>query len=157
MRLRPAGSGDDAFVLEMARLACVIEQRPLPAADDRAVVALLPAPDVALIAQDADGRPLGAGWWVFREPPLLRGEDDGPLPELVMAVIESERGRGIGTALVEALAVRAAPEHPALAINVHIRNPAARLYSRLGFTVAGAGRGPLGVAMRRPLRPSGGP
>jgi hypothetical protein len=39
-----------------------------------------------------------------------------------------------------------------LALNVHIRNPAARLYSRAGFVVAGKGRGPLGVAMVRELR-----
>ena len=38
------------------------------------------------------------------------------------------------------------------ALNVHIRNPAARLYSRAGFVVAGKGRGPLGVAMVRELR-----
>ena len=152
MRLRPAGRGDNAFVLEMARLACVIEQRPLPQPDDPSVVALLPAPDVALIAEAAGGRRLGAAWWVFHEPPLLCAEDGAPLPEMVMAVLAGARGSGIGTALVEALAVRASAEHPALALNVHIRNPAARLYSRTGFTVAGAGRGPLGVAMRRPLR-----
>jgi GNAT superfamily N-acetyltransferase len=156
MRLRPAQPEDDAFVLEMARLACVIEQRPLPAADDPSVVALLPAPNVALIAQTPDERRVGAAWWVIHEPPLLRGEDGAPLPELVMAVLEGERGRGVGTALVEGLAARAAAQHPALVLNVHIRNPAARLYSRTGFTVVGAGRGPLGVAMRRPLRAEAG-
>ena len=155
MRLRLARPDDDAFLIEMARLACVIEQRPLPAPNDPAVVALLPAPASALIAQADDGRRLGAGWWCFHAPPLLCGEDGAPLPELVMAVLEHERGRGIGTALVEQLAARAAAAHPALALNVHIRNPAARLYSRTGFTVAGAGRGPLGVAMRRPLRAAG--
>jgi len=34
----------------------------------------------------------------------------------------------------------------------HFRNPAAHLYSRAGFVVAGKGRGPLGVAMVRELR-----
>jgi len=38
---------------------------------------------------------------------------------------------------------------PALTLNVHLRNPAARLYTRTGFRVAGAGRGWFGVAMIR--------
>jgi len=36
-------------------------------------------------------------------------------------------------------------------LNVHIRNPAPHLNTRTGFTVGGAGRGPFGVAMSRPL------
>jgi hypothetical protein len=40
-----------------------------------------------------------------------------------------------------------------LALNVHLRNPAARLYTRSGFRVlAGKGRGWFGVAMTRRLR-----
>jgi hypothetical protein len=38
-----------------------------------------------------------------------------------------------------------------LSLNVHLRNPAARLYTRTGFEVAGKGRGPFGVAMVRTL------
>jgi len=49
------------------------------------------------------------------------------------------------------LAVEAARHHDALTLNIHLRNPAARLYSRTGFSVAGADRGRLGVAMIRPL------
>ena len=43
-------------------------------------------------------------------------------------------------------------ERPIGAAWWHIRNPAAHLYSRAGFVVAGKGRGPLGVAMVRELR-----
>jgi hypothetical protein len=39
----------------------------------------------------------------------------------------------------------------ALALNVHLANPAARLYMRSGFRIAGAGRGWFGVAMVRAL------
>ena len=64
----------------------------------------------------------------------------------------SDRGRGVGRSLLDALATRAAEHgYDRLALNVHIRNPAARLYSRAGFEVAGKGRGPLGVAMVRQL------
>ncbi len=73
-----------------------------------------------------------------------------------MAVVEGERAKGIGAALVEALADEARKRFSALTLNVHIRNPATHLYTRTGFTVAGAGRGPFGVAMSRPLEPADG-
>jgi len=57
----------------------------------------------------------------------------------------------IGTALIEALAEKAAEHFSALTLNVHLLSPAARPYTRTGFRVAGAGRGSLGVAMSRPL------
>ena len=135
----------------MARLACTLEGRPLPGREAPDVIALMPGPDAAVVASDDHGRPLGAAWWHFHEPPLLRDGSGAPLPELAMAVVEGERGQGIGAALVEALADEAAKHYSALTLNVHIRNPAARLYTRTGFRVAGAGRGWFGVAMTRPL------
>jgi len=72
------------------------------------------------------------------------------LPELVLAVLESDRGRGVGTLLIDALAEEAARRSlPALTLNVHLRNPAVRLYTRTGFRVAGAGPGWFGGAMIR--------
>ena len=68
-----------------------------------------------------------------------------------MAVREDARGRGIGGRLLKELAVEATERCSALALNVHLRNPAARLYMRGGFKVAGKGRGWYGVAMVRPL------
>ena len=51
MNVRRARAEDGEFVVEMARLACTLEDRPLPAADAPAVLALLPAEtDVALVA-----------------------------------------------------------------------------------------------------------
>lgn len=67
-----------------------------------------------------------------------------------MAVVEEERRKGIGAAMVDAVA-EAAKCFSALALNVHIRNPAAHFYTRTGFRVAGMGRGWYGVAMSRPL------
>ena len=64
------------------------------------------------------------------------------------SVMPSDRGRGVGRCLFDALTARAAEHgYDRLALNVHIRNPAVRLYSRVGFVVAGKGRGPLGVAI----------
>ncbi|OZM83586.1 N-acetyltransferase [Pseudonocardia sp. MH-G8] len=107
-----------------------------------------------------------AAWWHFREPLLVVTPDGAPVPELVIAVVPTDRGRGVGRRLLDALVARTAHEgHDRLTLNVHLHNPAARLYSRAGFVVEGKRRGPLGVAMvrdpavadrPRPPRPCGG-
>lgn len=155
--VRTGERADAAFIVEMARLASVIEDDPLPPADDPRLVRMLSsALDTAVLALDDGGRPVGAAWWHFPDVPLVVTADGAPVPELVVAVTPAERGRGVGRALLDALAVRAAEHgYDRLALNVHIRNPAAGLYSRAGFVVAGKGRGPLGVAMVRQL-PRGG-
>jgi GNAT superfamily N-acetyltransferase len=146
--LRSAGTEDRLFLVEMARHVCTLEDRPLPAADDPEVVAFLPdSLDAAVVAVDERARPLGAVWWVLREPPLLLDREGGPLPELAIAVVAGERRKGIGRALLDALLERARWQFPAMALNVHLLNPAVRLYIRAGFEVAGAGRGRYGVAM----------
>lgn len=94
MQLRRATPQDQAFVVEMARLACTLEDRPLPAADSPDVLALLPGPDLAVVATDDGGRPVGAAWWHLHEPPLLRDARGEPVPALVMAVIDEERRKG---------------------------------------------------------------
>ena len=126
--VRAGEPADRAFIVEMARLASAVEGRPLPPADDPGLAqGLPPSPDASVLALDDDGRPVGAAWWNFRSPPLLVAPDGTPVPEL--ADRAAEQG------------------HDQLALNVHLRNPAARLYSPAGFVVAGKGRGPLGVAM----------
>ena len=150
--IRAAVTGDCAFLVEMARQACMLEGRPPPPPDDPTVLALLPnSEDATIVAESIDRRSLGAVWWTLHKSPLVRSHDGGPLPEMAMAVIEEERGKGIGAALIECLAARAAERFDALTLNVHLLNPAVRLYTRTGFEVAGAGRGPFGVAMIRTL------
>ncbi len=70
-----------------------------------------------------------------------------------MGVADGSRGQGVGAALIEALVTKAESQFAVLALNVHLRNPAARLYMRAGFRVAGKGRGRFGIAMTRDLRP----
>jgi GNAT superfamily N-acetyltransferase len=151
--LQSGAAEDRPFLVEMARHVCTREGRALPAADDPEVVAFLPdSPDaVVVVAVDDSDRRLGAAWWVLHEPPLLLGPTGNPLPELAIAVVEDQRGKGIGTALLDALVDRARGRFPALALNVHLLNPAVRLYIREGFKVAAAGRGWYGVAMTLPL------
>jgi GNAT superfamily N-acetyltransferase len=151
--VRTGELSDAAFINDMARLASAIEGRPLPPADDPLLAqGLPPSPDTSVLALDHDGHPVGAAWWHFREPLLLVTPDGAPVPELVVAVMPAARGRGVGRCLLDALTARAAHDgYDRLALNVHIHNPAVRLYTRAGFVVAGKGRGPLGVAMARYL------
>lgn len=55
-----------------------------------------------------------------------------------MGVVESERGRGVGTALVRALLAEArAAAFEAISLSVEPDNAAVRLYERAGFTRVG--------------------
>lgn len=148
--LRPAvTAADRAFVVDMARHACVIEDRPLPEPDSEDVKSLLPdGADVTIIAADPDtGTDVGAVWTFDHHPPLVNLDDGNAVPEVAIAVTPDRRGHGIGAALLDALIDRCTGVRPALALNVHRRNPAQRLYQRKGFRVAGRGRGDLGMAM----------
>lgn len=153
VQLRTALSHDDAFVVEMARHACVIEDWPLPDADDDEVLSMLPQPgEVPIIAEDQAGMPVGAVWTWHNDPPLLLDGAGAPLPELCIGVAPDWRGAGVGGQLIDALFARLAATHDAMCTNVHERNPARRLYERKGFEVVGQGRGPLGIAMLKQLR-----
>lgn len=152
MRICPAGERDREFVLLMARHACSLEGRPLPGPEESSVHALLPSrEDLCLIACDERARPLGAAWCLQYQPPLLLDERGEPLPEMALAIIPEARGQGLGGALIQALVEGMRGRASALTLNLHLRNPAARLYIRSGFQVAGAGRGIYGVAMSREL------
>lgn len=154
VQLRAATSADDAFVVEMARHACVIEDRPLPDPDDDDVLELLPpAGVVPIVAEVHSGTPVGAVWTYRGSPPLRCDAAGVPLPELCIAVAPGHRGVGIGGMLLDALfADLAGHGHDTMCTNVHVRNPAKRLYERKGFCVVGQGNGPLGLAMVKGLR-----
>lgn len=88
--LRSAGTATDrAFIVEMARHACVIEDRPLPAPDSEDVRGLLPGGAyIALIAANPDtGTDVGAVWTFGHHPPLLTRDDGNAMPEIAIAVI----------------------------------------------------------------------
>jgi ribosomal protein S18 acetylase RimI-like enzyme len=91
--------------------------------------------DAGFLAEDEDVRPLGAAWYRF-----FTADEHGygylspEIPELSVAVDPAYRGRGIGTALLEALRERARAEGvSALSLSVEEDNPALRLYEGLGF------------------------
>ena len=71
VQLRAATAGDEAFIVEMARHACIIEDWPLPDPDDEEVLSMLPPPgQVVIIAEDPTGVPVGAVWTFHNDPPL---------------------------------------------------------------------------------------
>ncbi|MCV7224663.1 GNAT family N-acetyltransferase [Mycolicibacterium komossense] len=151
--LRAATSDDDFFVVEMARHACVIEDWPLPDPDDDEVLEMLPpAGVVPIIAEDDTGAPIGAVWTYRGDPPLRCDPAGVPLPELCIGVTPGHRGVGIGAMLLDALFAELAKDHETMCTNVHVRNPAKRLYERKGFRVVGQGNGPLGIALVKDLR-----
>ncbi len=137
--IRSATATDQAFISEMQYAACFVPPGgapfPMSILDDPAI-----APyhrgfgsrpgDVGLIALDDDGERLGAAWIRFV---VGFGFVDRDTPELGIAVVERARGRGIGTALLERLLARV----PTCSLSVDRRNPAMRLYERLGFGVVG--------------------
>jgi GNAT superfamily N-acetyltransferase len=83
--------------------------------------------DVGVVAVD-DGRPVGAAW--VRQV-VGYGYVDDRTPELGVAVVPDRRGEGIGSTLLTALFDRV----PRCSLSCDVRNPAMRIYERLGFEV----------------------
>lgn len=91
--------------------------------------------DFGMIAENEDGRPMGAAWGR-----LLEGSDPGygfvsdTIPELTMGVLPEHRGVGTGTVLISAIVEQARDlGFTALSLSVEDHNPALRLYERSGF------------------------
>lgn len=90
--------------------------------------------DAGFIAFDGDER-VGAAW--YRRTKALEpgyGFVEEGTPEIAVAVAPEQRGRGIGSDLLQALIAEARSSgHPGLSLSVDRINPAARLYERCGF------------------------
>jgi ribosomal protein S18 acetylase RimI-like enzyme len=91
--------------------------------------------DTAFVALDR-GFPVGAAWYRLfdRERPGY-GFVDERTPELAIAVVPNARGKGVGSALLDALLERArADGYPTLSLSVDRANAGAiELYERYGF------------------------
>lgn len=91
--------------------------------------------DAGVVAEDETGRGVGAAWYrCFSADEPGFGFLDEEIPELSIAATPECRGRGVGTALLEALVDAAKRDgQPALSLSVERDNPALRLYERAGF------------------------
>jgi GNAT superfamily N-acetyltransferase len=90
---------------------------------------------VALVAEDAKEEPLGASWYRLFSPERHGyGFVSADVPEVALAVREGMRGRGVGTALLVALAERAREDgHRALSLSSDREGRPRRLYERQGY------------------------
>jgi ribosomal-protein-alanine N-acetyltransferase len=155
--VRDLRAEDGPFMRRMMLLAGFPPDRPLP--QDAVAMPHVRkfldgwgrAGDVGVLAVDDGGRRLGAAWARVFEAPLITGEDGDPAAEVAIAVEADARRMGVGTALLDALADRAAAAgHRDLALTVSPRNPAMRLYRRAGFVVHAEDE--ARAVMRRRLR-----
>jgi len=90
--------------------------------------------DFGIIAE-RDGKPVGAAWarqfLRSEEPTFYAGSK---IPEISIATIGDERGKGIGVTLLHCLAEMAKRQQlEGLCLNIRDGNPAERLYERSGF------------------------
>ena len=137
--VRRATAADVEFLREMLYLALFVPPGAAPFPAD-----VIDTPDLARIV-DGYGTAAGdAGWvvesdggellgaaWVRRftgDAPGF-GYVDDVTPELSIAVRAMDRGRGVGTILLRELI----DEVGRVCLSVDVRNPAMRLYARLGF------------------------
>lgn len=101
------------------------------------------AGDIGVIARDSgSGRVLGAAWCrYFSLTDHRAGFVAEDVPELVVAVEQEARGRGVGRALMEALLDRACVRGiDRVSLHVSRENDRARgLYEALGFSDSGCG------------------
>ncbi|HEY7344299.1 MAG TPA: GNAT family N-acetyltransferase [Gaiella sp.] len=136
--VRRGGAQDVRFLRDMLHHAYYWKERapdngPGPVA--RYVKAWGRPGDTAVIAIDK-GFPVGAAWYrLFDHDRPGYGFVDERTPELAIAVVPNARGKGVGTALLEALLRDArASGHPTISLSVDRANAGAiELYGRHGF------------------------
>jgi ribosomal protein S18 acetylase RimI-like enzyme len=138
MVVRRGGAQDVRFLRDMLHHAYYWRERA-PDAGPGPVALYVKAwgrpGDTAVIAVDR-GFPVGAAWYrLFTEERPGYGFVDERTPELAIAVVPSARGRGVGSALLDALLARAREDgYDAVSLAVDRTNEGAiDLYRRHGF------------------------
>jgi ribosomal protein S18 acetylase RimI-like enzyme len=96
--------------------------------------------DAGCVAEDETGAPTGAAWWRhLAKADAGYGYVADHIPELSIGVMGTERGQGVGAALLQSLIETARGKGlTALSLSVEPENNRAHnLYRRLGFAVVG--------------------
>jgi GNAT superfamily N-acetyltransferase len=136
--IRPATGDDETFLFEMLYEALFVPPgaEPLPRSilDEPKIAHYVAgfgtrAGDLGFVAEAAD-EPIGAVWVrLFPSHDRGYGYVDDDTPELTVAVVERWRAKGVGAALV----ARLIDDVPRMSLSCDTRNPAMRMYRRLGF------------------------
>jgi ribosomal protein S18 acetylase RimI-like enzyme len=150
-RIRDAIASDEPFLWRILSLAAATPPAEPPPVDAaRLDPGLSPylvgwgRPGDAGVIGEVDGQPVGAAW--YRHFPSAMpgyGFVAEQIPEISLGVEAAWRGRGIGRALLTALAERArGAGTAALSLSVDANNvPALALYQSMGFRTAGGDAG----------------
>ncbi len=95
--------------------------------------------DIGFVAESESNQLVGAAWLrLFDDSNKGYGYISDDIPELCIAVIEEERGKGIGGELLNKLIDKAISDgYQSISLSVDYRNNAARLYLRMGFKKTG--------------------
>jgi ribosomal protein S18 acetylase RimI-like enzyme len=145
--IRMAAQDDEPFLWEMLYFAAHMEEDGEISAE-----AAKQNPDLARYVNDwgretdmgcialepNSNQPIGAAWIRL----LIANEKttsyvDDVTPELAIAVKPEYLGSGVGTLLLQHLLEAAKQRYPRVVLSVRARNPAKRLYERMGFVVTG--------------------
>jgi ribosomal protein S18 acetylase RimI-like enzyme len=138
--IRPGSRHDGRFLRDMLHHAYYWRERVPGSLVSRYVRGWGRPGDTAVIALDG-GFPVGAAWFrVFKADEPGYGFVDEQTPELAIAVVPSQRGKGVGEQLLLALIERAREAgYTSLSLSVEPGNPARKLYERHGFSVVDEG------------------
>jgi ribosomal protein S18 acetylase RimI-like enzyme len=142
--IRPLTKSDEPFLWDMLYQAIYVPQGQTPPPRE-----IIFQPELAWYVKgwgresdcgflaSTDGQAVGAIWLRFVEDGRHGyGYVDDDTPELSMALLPDYRGKGIGTQLFKRLF--ASPGiHPKVSLSVSAKNPAFRLYERVGFEIVG--------------------
>ena len=110
--------------------------------------------DIAVVASEPAGKPLGAAWLrLFEAEDPSYGFIHESIPELTMGVIAEARGRGIGTALITKIIEIAKDEgYEEISLSVEKDSEAVELYKRSGFLEVGPSeQRPTSITMKKTL------
>jgi GNAT superfamily N-acetyltransferase len=142
LTIRPLLPNEQHFLREMIYEAMYIPQNeeypPREIVDQppiRKYIADWGRPGDAAFVADCGDRLIGAVWYrLFPEDDPGYGFINARTPELSIALDSAFRDRGVGTELMKAVLCHAASSgFESLSLSVDTRNPALRLYMRLGF------------------------
>jgi GNAT superfamily N-acetyltransferase len=149
--IRPLTLIDETFLWEMLYQAIYVPNgQPAPSRD------IIQQPEIARYVQGwgkpgdrgflalnaITNQPIGAIWVrLFPIEAPGYGYVDDSSPELAMAVLPGDRGKGVGTQLLVTL-IDSQPE-VSLCLSVSEGNPVVRLYDRFGFAIVGHANGSM--------------